>query len=164
MAVVAGPAGAKRVLELVEREPGPVVRDPDLGLGGAAVAAGERDTHAGPLVRTRVPQKLVETVVDELGDALPRRELDVAENPEDAGVRAQIDTGDGLGHKVPSLGLDVTLPSTPDNMCAPGSDSSWAQGHGPLPNSISLKIGEVQLCLAMAQPGSTVVIRRFGMS
>jgi ABC-type antimicrobial peptide transport system ATPase subunit len=51
-----------------------------------------------------MPKELVEAVVDKFGDALPWRELDVAEDAENAGMWSQVDTGCRLGHRGPSAG------------------------------------------------------------
>ncbi|MDP3713723.1 MAG: hypothetical protein Q8R60_14710 [Mycobacteriales bacterium] len=116
--VVARPSGSERVLKLVECQAGPVVDYPNLSLGRVAVPAGERDGDTRTLTVDGVPKELVEAVVDELGDALPRRERDVPEDGEDPRVRAQVDAGSGLGHVVlfDSCSVSYTLPPSTDRM------------------------------------------------
>jgi hypothetical protein len=113
--VVARPSRTERVLELVDSQPGPVVRQPDLGVSGSAVASGERDRDAGPLVRARVPEELVEGVVNELGDALPGGELDVAEDTQDARMRLQVDHV-GLGLRRHCHRLLEDSPNSPSDL------------------------------------------------
>lgn len=73
--VVARPAGSERVLELVERLAGPVVDDPDLGLGRVTGPTGQRDGDARTLTFDEIPEELVEAGEGRSGGAgrgLPR--------------------------------------------------------------------------------------------
>ena len=84
ISVIAGPSSAERVAQLVEGHSGAVVLDPDFGVAWGAAAAGEVHPNGRIDVRSQlwVAQEFVEGVIYELGDALPRLELDVSQDAE----------------------------------------------------------------------------------
>lgn len=87
--VVAGPPSAQCAAQLRKGHTSTIVPDPYLGVARGASPARQRDPDAR-LVRAlvrRLPQEVVERVVDEFGDALPGVELDVAEDAQKPGVR-----------------------------------------------------------------------------
>ena len=89
--VVAGPTRLDRVFEGLNRHPGPVVLDGDAS--GVVVGAREGDSDVGVLDRVALAggvKEAVDGIVDELGEAAPLVEVDLAQHLQDSGVGSQV--------------------------------------------------------------------------
>ena len=91
VAGVARPSGGQRHVEVVEAHTPAVVADPHLRVPVVGVPAGKADGDRRRVVLRRVREEVVESVVDQLGQALPRRELDVTEHRQQPRMRRDID-------------------------------------------------------------------------
>ena len=76
---------------MLKTHPPPVVSDPDLSVLAIRIPAWEGDRHARGFANWRGSQEVVECVIDELRQALPRRELDISQDRKQPRMRRDVD-------------------------------------------------------------------------
>jgi len=90
--LVARPPSSQRQVQPLEIHPAPVVAYPYLAVVGRAVPARQRDPDSRALADSGwVREEVVERVIDQLRQALPRGELDITEHRQQPRVGPNVD-------------------------------------------------------------------------